>query len=87
MFDQSEHPVGHEAGGTDGRPPAGQLGDFDHSPTGSDIDPPAGPGGDHLVGTRAITSVNHNLYTITFHDCFNALTCGFLPAHALRPAG
>jgi hypothetical protein len=67
VLDQGEDPSGHEAGRSNRRAAAGDLGDLDDPTTLRHFDPSPGTGSFDLIGSGRSTSVDDDLDTITLH--------------------
>jgi hypothetical protein len=67
MFDESEHPRGHEPRRAHRRPAAGHFGDLDQPAPVRHLDPPSGAGRLDRVGAAAVTGVDDDLDPIANH--------------------
>jgi hypothetical protein len=83
VLHQGQHPAGHEAGRPHGSPASGQLCHLDHAAPGPHVDASPSARRCHFVCPGVSTRIDHDLYTITFHTWFNALTCSFSPERAV----
>jgi hypothetical protein len=83
VLHQGQHSTGHETGRPNRSPPSGQLAHLDETAPCPYVDATPRPGGHHFVCPGLSTGVDHDLYTITFHVLYNAVTCTFSPGDTL----